>query len=135
MVYQVPEACLNDAQIDDMFPVRTCISDNSIAVRESGDSPLTFTPASITDPCAQGQNMTGSGMNDAAFMVCVGVEPNIIWYEYIIHFFTGQGIFNETLLFQGQYTNRALGGYNIPIAFLLLTGFVYVVSVILLVYK
>ena len=78
--------------------------------------------------------MLGSG-TDSAYMMCVGVQPLTLWYEHIINFFTGQGLFNETMLFQGQYTNQFVGGYNLPLAFILLTGFVYLVSIALLVYK
>lgn len=130
MAFEVPVACLNSPQIadDNSFGVRTCAFSNEIAVRESSSS-VTVAPAPIIDTCAQGSNMSN------AFLVCVGVQPDVPWFQYILNFFSGQGIFNETLLFQGFYPNAILGGYNIPLAFLTLAIVVYVISIVLLVYK
>lgn len=131
MAFGVPATCRN-SQIPDTFSVRMCGYSGDVAVRE-GSTSITVASASITDSCAQEGNM-GSATNNS-FMVCVGVQPDVPWYQYIFHFATGQGIFNETLLFQGSYPNSILGGYNIPLAFLVLAAFVYVISVTLLVYK
>lgn len=65
------------------------------------------------------------------------IDPNTLWYEYIIDFVLGQGIFNDTILFYGRYSNTTVVGnaYDLPLAYLLATGIVYTISVILLVYK
>ena len=131
LVYSIPSNCttLNGS---DMFEVRSCFTSNNVAIQESDGAPLRVSSAPVTDPCAQG--MAGSG-TDSTYMVCVGVQPHVIWYQHILNFFTGQGLFNETLLFHGDYSNQLLGGYNAPLAFLLLTGFVFAVSIVLLVYE
>ena len=122
--------CTNLTSIE-VFEVRSLVN-NNIAVGESGFAPVRVSASPVTYSCTQ--DMLGSG-TDSAYMMCVGVQPLTLWYEHIINFFTGQGLFNETMLFQGQYTNQFVGGYNLPLAFILLTGFVYLVSIALLVYK
>ena len=74
------------------------------------------------------------------YYVCPGVDPVVQWYEYIFDFALGRGIFNDTVLFQGRYTNETVevvGGtrYDLPVAYILLTGSVFLISVVLLVYK
>ena len=64
----------------------------------------------------------------------------VLWYQHIFHFFLGRGIFNDTVLFHGRYTNETIEvignvKYNLPLAYILLTGTVFLISVILLVYK
>ncbi|CAI8052918.1 Transmembrane channel-like protein 7 [Geodia barretti] len=73
-------------------------------------------------------------------LMCPGVDPVVQWYEYIFDFALGRGIFNDTVLFQGRYTNETVevvGGtrYDLPVAYILLTGSVFLISVVLLVYK
>lgn len=65
------------------------------------------------------------------------IDPNILFYEYIIDFILGQGVFNDTILFYGRYNNSNVVGdrYSIPLAYLLLTGIVYTISVLLLLFK
>ena len=75
------------------------------------------------------------------FYLCPsGIDPVVLWYEYIFDFALGRGIFNDTVLFQGRYTNETIQvvgntKYNLPLAYLLLTGTVFVISLLLLVYK
>lgn len=74
------------------------------------------------------------------YFMCSPVDPVIQWYEYIFDFALGRGIFNDTVLFQGRYNNRVVRvigsvGYNLPLAYLLLTGTVFLISVVLLVHK
>jgi hypothetical protein len=65
------------------------------------------------------------------------IAPNILFYQYIIDFILGQGIFNDTILFYGRYnnTNVVADRYSIPLAYLILTGIIYTISVLLLVFK
>lgn len=63
------------------------------------------------------------------------IAPLIPWYQYVIDFVLGQGVFNETVLFYGRYSNATIGNYNLPVTYLFMTGVVYTVSVVLLVYK
>ena len=65
------------------------------------------------------------------------IDPRIEWYQYIIDFFLGQGIFNDTILFYGRYGNTTVVGdtYSLPMAYLLMTASIYIFCVILLVYK
>ena len=70
--------------------------------------------------------------------ICSGnIAPRILWYQYIVDFVLGQGIFNETILFYGRYGNTTVVGesYSLPLAYLLVTGTIYTISVIFLVYK
>ena len=69
---------------------------------------------------------------------CSGdISPHTPWYQYIIDFVLGQGLFNDTVLFYGRYNNDFVVGttYSMPLAYLLVTFFIYAISVVLLVYK
>ena len=52
-------------------------------------------------------------------------------------FALGQGLYNDTILFYGRYGNVTVSGglYSLPLAYLLMTGVIYALSVVLLVYK
>ena len=63
------------------------------------------------------------------------VEPHVEWYQYTIDFFLGEGLFNDTVLFYGRYSNSVILSYNHPLAFMILIVVVYAISVFLLVYK
>ena len=133
LLYSVPDNCTNFTGTSiEVLEVRSCTVSDNIAVRESGLPPLRVSETPVTYSCTP--EMLGSGTG-AAYMMCVSVQPFTLWYEHIINFFTGQGLFNETLLFHGQYTNQIVGSYNLPLAFISLTGFIYLVSIALLVYK
>ncbi len=70
--------------------------------------------------------------------LCPGsIAPRIEWYQYIIDFFLGQGVFNDTILFYGGYGNTTVVGdrYSLPMAYLLCTAVIYIFCVILLVFK
>lgn len=75
------------------------------------------------------------------YYLCVnGIDPVTPWYLHVFHFVQGQGIFNDTILFHGRYTNETVevsgsGKYNLPLAYIFLTAAVFIISVILLVYK
>ena len=65
------------------------------------------------------------------------IAPNTLWYQHLIDFALGQGIFNDTILFYGRYNNTSVvdGRYSIPLAYLLVTFLIYTISVVLLVFK
>ena len=46
-----------------------------------------------------------------------------------------QGYFNRTVLFYGQYFNGTINGYNLPLSYLTMTGIVYGMFLVLLVYR
>lgn len=74
------------------------------------------------------------------YYVCERVDPVTLWYEYVFDFALGRGIFNDTVLFHGRYTNdvvQVVGEtkYHLPLAYILLTGAVFLISVVLLIYK
>jgi hypothetical protein len=73
--------------------------------------------------------------NVTEYEMCIGVQPFVEWYQHIINFISGSGIFNETLLFQGVYPSTIFDRYDFSLAFLFMTAFVYIVGVLLLVYK
>ena len=114
----------------ELFEVRECgaeINENGtlIASRESSSDPIEVT-ANCSDAVAE------------QFMICSDdIDPYTPWYENIFDFVLGQGVFNETILFHGWYTNGTIvdDTYDLPLAFLSLTVFVFAVSLILLVYK
>ena len=125
--------------------LRMCVTEASslngtardIAVRESSDSPVTVSSVmpNRADCTFQGGS-NGSGISFQQVRFCSsGIAPHIPWYQYVIDFVLGQGVFNETVLFYGRYGNTDFGGYNLPVAYLFVTGIVYTVSVVLLVYK
>ena len=92
------------------------------------------------EQCATGINVTWLRTNCSAevWHVCKDVAPCTQWYDYIIGFITGQGIFNETVLFLGHYTNATTirnRSYHLPLVTLVMTGVVYAISFVLLVYK
>lgn len=84
---------------------------------------------------------TCSGDGVKRYTLCpTGIDPVVPWYQYIFDFVQGKGIFNDTVLFHGRYTNESVEivgstKYNLPLAYILLTGAVFVISVVLLVYK
>ena len=130
-VFLVPTGCPTSPS----YEIRRCDFSDGVASRESSRGPVTVSPENSTELF----NCSIENSEDDEFMLvftlCVGVDPYIPWYQYIVDFVLGQGVFNETLLFHGRYTDTTFGIYNLPVAFLLLAGFVYAVSIILLVYK
>ena len=80
----------------------------------------------------------GSGGSIRRLRVCPrAIAPNLAWYDYILDFVLGQGLFNDTVLFYGRYGNTTVVGdtYSLPLAFLFMTGVIYTISVVLLVFK
>jgi len=63
------------------------------------------------------------------------ITAHVEWFQYVIDFVTGEGIFNDTLLFHGRYSESIVFVYNLPLAFMLLIVVVFAISVVLLVYK
>lgn len=82
-----------------------------------------------------------SGDSLQYYYLCpTGIDPVVPWFRYVFDFVLGKGIFNDTILFHGRYTNetvQVIGStkYNLPVAYLLLTGAVFLMCVVLLVYK
>ena len=72
---------------------------------------------------------------NGSFVLCRNVQPpDTFPLQYIVDFITGQGIFNVTVLFIGQYFNGFVGGvYDLPTAVLLTTGVVYFVFILLII--
>lgn len=101
-------------------------TERDIADRESSS---TVTVSTLEPDCDRSEDIQRVRLCSA------DVAPYIPWYQYVIDFALGQGIFNETVLFYGRYGNTTSSGYNLPVAYLFLTGVVYAVSIVLLVYR
>lgn len=128
-VFLVPSDCRE--VVSSSYEVRRCEFSDGVASRESSSGPVTVSENSTElFDC-----LIGNSVDVEVLSTCVGVDPFIPWYQYIVDFVLGQGVLNETLLFHGRYSNVDVGVYNLPVAFLLLAGFVYAVSILLLVYK
>lgn len=129
------------------FSLRLCDTESGsingvirdIAVKESSASAVTVSnvmpnPANCTLVGDSGGG--GGGVLIQQVRLCSNdIAPNILWYQYIIDFVLGQGVFNETVLFYGRYSNATIGLYNLPVTYLIVTGIVYTISVVLLVFK
>lgn len=125
VVFELASNCSNGTLI------RLCkFDDSNVAVSESSTTVLTSSDSQVSFDCPT------ELANATQYVVCVGVDPFIIWYQYVLDFISGDGIFNSTPLFHGVYPNEVTpGGYNLPMAFLIMAGVVYCISVSLLVYK
>ena len=126
VVFELASNCSNGTQI------RLCKFDSDgIAVAESSTQLLTSSDLDIVSDCP----VAGS-TNATEYIVCTGVDPFIIWYQYILDIVSGEGFYNSTPLFHGVYSNQVTPeGYHFPVAFLTLAAIVYFISVALLVYK
>ena len=82
-------------------------------------------------------DLAGCGLTqgNGSFVLCRNVQPpDTFPLQYIVDFITGQGIFNVTVLFIGQYFNGFVGGvYDLPTAVLLTGGVVYAVFIVLII--
>ena len=107
------------------FSIATCTINNNVAVRESGVIATVW-------PSLYCSNMV-------PWKVCnTSIAPYVPWYQYAVDFITGHGTFNQTVLFLGRYTNATTirsKSYNMPLVTLVMTGVVYAISFVLLVYK
>lgn len=106
------------------FEVRECAqSANTSEVRESTAAPVEVDCSAV----------------DPSLRLCVGgVAPSYSWYQYVFDLILGQGLFNDTVLFYGRYSNETgarSNGYNLPLAYLITAFVVYGVSITLLVFK
>ena len=109
--------------------IRFCeFNDSDTAFREGA---MTARVVSSSDGCSE-----LNGTNRLVFCNS-NIDPRVEWFSYIVNFLVGQGLFNDTLLFHGRYTNTTVVGntYDMPLAFLFVTLVVYALSVLLLVYK
>ena len=104
----------------------------------TAESSSTVTVSSVM-PNVASCSLVESGMGVVSIqevrLCSSNIAPFIPWYQYVIDFALGQGIFNETVLFYGRYGNVTYGGYNLPVAYLFMMAVVYAISVALLVYK
>lgn len=111
--------------------IRECNVENDIATSEGGNE-LVVSPELIDGSCEVTDRSTGS--NITSYSVCIGVTARVVWYQHILDFISGTGFFNETILFHGVYSSK-VGKYDLSLAFLFMTAVIYVVAVLLLVYK
>ncbi len=125
------------------FSLRTCeTTEGSINGTQqnitSKESSITVTVSDLMPDITDCAFESGSSENVTIQQVRIcsnDIAPIIPWYQYIIDFALGQGVFNETVLFYGRYSNATIGNYNLPVMYLFMTGVVYTVSIVLLVYK
>ena len=103
------------------------------------ESPSTMTVSNvmpnIADCSLVGSDAGGVVSIQEVRLCSSNIAPFIPWYQYIIDFALGQGLFNETVLFYGRYGNVTYGGYNLPVAYLFMMAVVYAISIILLVHR
>lgn len=117
------------------FDIQTCsFNDNGIADSESGTE-VTVVSLLYNADCIEVDPDTATVPNITTYVLCPNVDPFYPWYTYLTDFISGTGIFNETLLFHGIYPNTSIGNFSFDIAFLAMIGIIYVVSMILLIYK
>lgn len=140
MVYSIPSHCIQRVS---SVKIRECVIEGGEGVKESTII-HTVSNTLINNSCmvvSESNDLTNNDYYDMAlanatvYSVCIGVSARVEWYQHILDFISGTGFFNETLLFQGVYPNTSIGGYNISLAFLFVTGIIYGLGVILLVYK
>ena len=76
-------------------------------------------------------------LNSTEYCLCRSVPVAATeWYQHIIDFITGQGLFNTTVLFIGQYHNGRINEvYDMPVAYLLTAGWLYVLSITIIVWR
>ena len=122
VLYRVGSNC---SLVNRTVLINMCSVHNDIADGESCGSAVNFSDQ-------------WSNCSKEAVHVCKDVTPCTVWYDYIVGFITGQGTFNQTVLFLGRYTNATTirnKSYNMPLVTLVMTGVVYAISFVLLVYK
>jgi hypothetical protein len=72
--------------------------------------------------------------DNTTLTMCRNVKEDIFPLQYVVDIATGHGIFNTTILFVGQYFNGMINGiYDYPVAFLLTTGVVYLIFIVLII--
>ena len=133
-VYSVEDECNGE---DEVFSIETCaFNSRGVAESESGRNVLVSTRLYDTE-CEEldSDDFDFAPNSTTLYTVCVGVDPNYEWYDYIIDFVSGTGVFNETSLFQGIYPNNEIGRFDFALAFIFMTGLIYALSIFLLVYK
>ena len=125
---------------NDTFSVRSCLFESrtiggvaySVASQESTQ---VVSVSHIQPTDCQFTNVTNATTPQLVRLCSSGITPHIEWYQYVIDFFLGAGIFNDTVLFHGRYSESTVFVYNLPLAFMLLIVVVYAISIVLLVYK
>ena len=135
--YLVPSNCLQEPDNDiRMKVIQECSFSDNIAVSENGIQ-RSVSEFLLDESCNMVDPLTNQDLlaNTTVYKVCVGVDPLVPWYQYILDFISGTGLFNETLLFQGVYPNESIDGYSFSLAFIFMTALVYFVGVILLIFK
>ena len=125
---------------DDTFSIRSCLYDErtigGVAVGVAyQESPEVLTASrSVPTDCVF-TNASNVSMPRMVRLCSTDIQPHVEWYQYVIDFFLGEGLFNDTVLFHGRYSDSIVLVYNYPLAFMLLIVVVYTISVALLVYK
>ncbi len=124
------------------FSVRTCLYEDravggvvvTVAYKESPE--VVLVSRSVPTDCLFTNSSNTSVVMPRMVGLCSSdIEPHVEWYQYIIDFFLGEGVFNDTVLFHGRYSDSVVLSYNHPLAFMILIVMVYAISIVLLVYK
>ena len=142
-VFSAPANCLSMQQEDGetilgIVRIRECNVENEIATSEGGNQ-LVVSPELIDGSSCEIVDKSSGRYdsfisNTTSYSVCIGVKARVEWYQHILDFISGTGFFNETILFHGVYSSK-VGRYDLSLAFLFMTAVIYVVAVLLLVYK
>ncbi len=133
-VYPTPNPCFTAPS---KFGIRLCKferNDSGVLIADRESSQDNIDVMMMMPNCTPESNSSFE-----EYRMCVGgIDPYVQWYQYILDFVLGQGALNETVLFHGWYTNTTVTehtDYDMPIAFLVLISLVYLISMVLLVYK
>ena len=97
-----------------------------------------MTTTSVTLSVTDSNSSACVNANSTMWWLCdQGVEPVISPAEHLLNFISGTGfIYNTSELFIGFYTNETINGvYDLPLAYLLTGGSVFIISVLAIVVK
>lgn len=109
----------------------TNVTSFNVSVCEDARVVWRTSPSHLVVSDLAGCNLT---QGNGSFVLCRNVPHDTFPLQYIVDFITGQGIFNVTVLFIGQYFNGFVGGvYDLPTAVLLTAGVVYFVFILLII--
>lgn len=110
----------------------TNVTSYNVSLCEEGGVVWRSSPTRLVVSDLASCNLT---QGNSSFVLCRNAQPPATFpLQYIVDFITGQGIFNVTVLFIGQYFNGFVGGvYDLPTAVLLTGGVVYVVFIVLII--
>lgn len=124
-------SCPNNETVHSLCQ-ETNVTSFNVSVCEDASVVWRSSPSHLVVSDLAGCNLT---QGNASFVLCRSVQPpDTFPLQHIVDLITGQGIFNVTVLFIGQYLNGFVGGvYDLPTATLLTAGVVYFAFILLII--